>query len=182
MTQPEQSQTCPRRMAEYGPWEHAEGLDSWTTGHGVTGQDAIGLSCSFCGSLNPDRFMELVRQGWIVGPTDKSYKAYLDRPATDEEKRASKERWLASNIGQALKRAADAEGKTPEQAAEELDRAYQVENPTVDCAGTVAKFYYQHLSAEQQDEFIALHNERRMNVGYPGRLYVPPFFAAPSST
>lgn len=182
MLQPEQSQTCPRRMAEYGPWEHAEGLDSWTTEHGVTGQDAIGLSCSFCGSLNPDRFMELVREGWIVGPTDKNYKAYLDRPATDDEKQARKERWLASGIGKALKRAAEAEGKTPEQAAEELDRAYRAENPATDSVGAVAKFYYQHLSVEQQDEFIALHNEHRMKIGYPGHLYTPPFFTAPIGT
>jgi hypothetical protein len=168
-------------MAEYGPWEHAEGLDSWTTGHGVVGQDAIGLSCSFCGSLNPDRFMELVREGWIVGPTDKSYKAYLDQPATDEEKRAKKERWLASDIGQALKRAAEAEGKTPQQVAEELDGTYRTGNPMADSSGQKAKFYYQHLSAEQQAEFIELYNARRMNVGYPGRLYVRPFFATSSA-
>lgn len=181
MTQPAEPQTCPRRMAEHGPWERAEALDSWTTGHGVVGQDAVGLSCSFCGSLNPDRFMELVRDGWIVGPTDKNYKAYLDRPATGAEKRAKKERWLAGDIGQAIKRAAEAEGKTPEQVAEELDGAYRTENPMADSAGQTAKFYFQHLSVEQQGEFIALYNEHRMKIGYPGRLYVPPFFTAPSS-
>lgn len=182
MTQATDTQTCPRRMAEAGPWERAEGLDSWTTGRGVTGQDAVGLSCSFCGSLNPARFMELVHEGWIVGPTDKNYKAYLDRPATDDEKRVKKERWLAGNIGQALKRAAEAEGKTSEQVTEELDRAYEAEDPMADSAGTVAKFYYQHLNAEQQAEFIELYNEHRMKIGYPGRLYVPPFFTAPSTT
>jgi hypothetical protein len=174
-------QTCPRRMHEFGSWERTEGLDSWTTGHGVVGQDEIGLSCSFCGSLNPDRFMQLVAEGWIVGPTDKSYKAYLDRPATDDEKRVKKERWLAGTIGQALKRAAEAEDKTPEQVTEELDQAYRSENPMADSAGQVAKFYYQHLSVEQQAEFITLYNERRMTVGYPGHLYVLPFFAAPNS-
>ncbi|NUP39507.1 MAG: hypothetical protein HOY76_21470 [Streptomyces sp.] len=168
-------------MAEYGPWEHAEGLDTWTTGHGVAGQDAVGHSCSFCGSLHPDRFMELVRDGWIVGPTSKNYKAYLDRPATDEEKRAKKERWLAGSIGQALKRAAEAEGKTPEQVTEELDQAYRNGNPMADSSGIAAKFYYQHLSTAQQSEFIALYNEHRMKVGHPGRLYVLPFFAGPAS-
>lgn len=177
MAQRDEPQTCPRRMAEYGPWDHAEGLDSWTTGHGVVGQDTVGLSCSFCGSLNPDRFMDLVREGWIVGPTGKNYKAYLDRPATDQEKQAKTERWLQSDIAQALKRAAEAEGKTPEQVSEELNHAYRVQHPTADSAGQTAKFYYQHLSAEQQNEFIELYNERRMKVGYPGRLHVPPFFA-----
>lgn len=61
-----QKQTCPRRMAEWGSWKREEGLDSWGP-HG----------CSFCGSLHPDRFMELVEAGAEVGPTDKSYKAYL---------------------------------------------------------------------------------------------------------
>jgi hypothetical protein len=180
MPQPGEAQTCPRRMAEYGPWQHAEGLDFWTTGHGIVGQDAVGLSCSFCGSLNPDRFMELVREGWIVGPTDKNYKVYLDQPATDEEKRARKERWLAGAVGQALKRATEAEGKTPEQVAEELDQSYRVENPMPESAGKTAKFYYPHLSQEQRDEFITLYNERRMVVA-GGGFYVLPFFATPST-
>lgn len=174
-----EAQTCPRRMAESGPWDRAEGLDRWETGHGTVGQDTVGVSCSFCGSLNPDRFLELVREGWIVGPTDKSYKVYLDQPATDEEKRAKKERWLAGDIAQALKTAREAEGKTPEQVAEELDRAYRAENPMADSAGQKAKFYFQHFSGEQRDQFIQLHNSRQMKVGYPGHFYVPPFFASP---
>lgn len=180
MTAPDQTQTCPRRMTEFGSWRRDEGIDTWTTGPGLVGQGAIGPSCSFCGSLNPDRFMELVREGWIVGPTDKNYKAYLDRPATEAEKQAARDRWNASSIGQALQRAAAAEGKTPEQAAEELDRAYETEYPTANSAGQVAKFYYQHLSAEQRDEFITLYNDHRMTVGYPGHLYVTPFFAIPN--
>ncbi|MEU1596218.1 hypothetical protein ABZ468_26000 [Streptomyces sp. NPDC005708] len=67
-------------MAESGPWPHEEGHDTWSTRQGLAGQAAVGRSCSFCGSLHPDRFMELVREGWIVGPTDKDYKAYLERP------------------------------------------------------------------------------------------------------
>lgn len=135
----EQQQTCPRRMSDWGPWERAENLDTWTTGHGVIGQDRVGLSCSFCGSLNPDRFMELVREGWVVGPTDKSYKAYLGRSAAD-----------SNHAG-------------PESCSQE------------------AKFYFQHLSAEQQAEFIELHNAGQMKIGYPGRLYTLPYFAGSGS-
>lgn len=126
-----ESQTCPRRMGEPGPWEREEGLDRWETGHGTVDQDQVGLSCSFCGSLNPDRFLELVREGWIVGPTDKSYKAYLESPQDPE-----------------------VQGRTH------------------------AKFYFQHLSREQQDQFIDLHNSRQMKIGHPGHFYVPPFFTA----
>lgn len=135
-----EQQTCPRRMSDWGPWERAENLDTWTTGHGVTGQDRVGLSCSFCGSLHPDKFMELVRDSWVVGPTDKNYKAYLGRAAADNDH-------------------AGAEACSQE-----------------------AKFYYQHLSAEQRAEFIELHNAGRMRIGYPGHLYTLPFFAGRGPT
>jgi hypothetical protein len=36
-------------------------------------------TCSYCGSLNPDQFMDLVEKQQIkIGPTDKNYKAYVD--------------------------------------------------------------------------------------------------------
>lgn len=69
-------QTCPRRFSDLGPWEREEGLDTWDIReqmhHGLRARH-----CSFCGSLHPDDFMERVEQGWLVGPTDKNYKAYL---------------------------------------------------------------------------------------------------------
>lgn len=125
-------QTCPRRMAEYGPWERTESIDRWEDRGGLVGQEAIGLSCSFCGSLHPDRFLELIRKGWIVGPTDKAYKAYLEPPQADQ-------------------------------------------------GGNRAKFYFPHLSPEQQDQFIELHNSRQMQIGYPGHFYVPPYFTSPTT-
>jgi hypothetical protein len=39
------------------------------------------------------------------------------------------------------------------------------------------KFYFQHLTDAQKDEFIGLLNARLVNVGYPGHFYVLPFFA-----
>lgn len=62
--------TCPRRMEEMGGWEYKEGLDGWNLRDGL-------LCCSFCGSLNPDAFMELVANNVILGPTDKNYKVYV---------------------------------------------------------------------------------------------------------
>ncbi len=139
-------QSCPRRMREPGPWEQREGLDRWDTVGGLVGQPQVGLSCSFCGSLHPDRFMELVEQGWIVEPTDKPYKAYLARPRTP------------------LAAAVQAEGGDPAEA------------PAGD---TVAKFYYPHLHAAHQETFIALYNDGRMRLGYPGHFHVLPYFASP---
>jgi hypothetical protein len=43
-------------------------------------------------------------------------------------------------------------------------------------SGGHAKFYFQHLSSEQQAEFIDLNNTRRITYGEPGHLYVLPFF------
>lgn len=38
------------------------------------------------------------------------------------------------------------------------------------------KFYYQHLSAEQRTEFIAMLNARSIRFGYPGYFTVLPYF------
>lgn len=117
-------QTCPRRMQEYGPWEREEGLDSWSTSSRRSGEQTP--FCSFCGSLHPARFLELIAEGWRVEPTDKNYKAYL-RTRQDD-------------------------------------------------ASLWTKFYYQHLSGEQQQEFIDLYNSRQMVLAEPGHFYVLPFF------
>lgn len=78
MTEPE-SQSCPRRLNEMGPWSHTEGLDSWVTPRDRRSPSRRdpGPLCSFCGSLEPGRFLELVGEGWVVDPTLKTYKAYL---------------------------------------------------------------------------------------------------------
>jgi hypothetical protein len=62
--------TCPRRMHELGPWDHAAQLDCWQVRDGHT-------VCSFCGSVEPAEFLAMVEAGAEVVPTDKSYKAYL---------------------------------------------------------------------------------------------------------
>ena len=176
MTQPER-QTCPRRLSDWGPWERTEGLDSWTTGHGLRGQDEVGLSCSFCGSLHPDRFMQLVRDGWIVGPTDKGYKAYLESPLTDEQKAAKRDRWMELDaIARAIRELGEKDGKTAERIQADLDDEWQRQESGWLHGDQSAKFYYQHLSTEQRAEFIALYSDGQMKVGYPGHFYRLPFF------
>ena len=117
------TQTCPRRMSDFGPWKREEGLDDFTSGHGIIGQ---ARGCTFCGSMAPDDFMEAARTGAEMGPTDKSYKVYVQGWAPN-----------GRNGG---------------------------------------KFYFQHLSVEQQQEFIDLLNAKTMNIGYPGHFYTKPFF------
>lgn len=74
------SHTCPRR-AEDGtdrddsPFAYAgSNRDTYTAGHGIVGQ---GRGCSYCGSMHPDDFLEALREGALLGPTDKNYKAYV---------------------------------------------------------------------------------------------------------
>ena len=66
--------TCPRRMLDWGPWAHEENLDHWN----LVGDDKV---CSFCGSLHPDRVIELIKQlgTKIVERSDKGYKFYVNR-------------------------------------------------------------------------------------------------------
>lgn len=62
-------QYCPRR-GEGGPMSQiGERLDVW-------GKDR---TCSYCGSLHPDDFIDRLKAGEELGPTDKTYKAYIGR-------------------------------------------------------------------------------------------------------
>lgn len=47
--------------------------------HGLPAEDAWEPdgTCSFCGSMTPDAFMQAVTEGREIEPTDKSYKAYV---------------------------------------------------------------------------------------------------------
>ena len=70
--------TCPRRVTGLGPWQRNECLDGWR----YQGPSGVLISdrmkhCNFCGSLHPDTFMEMIKKGSELGPTDKSYKVYL---------------------------------------------------------------------------------------------------------
>lgn len=73
-------QRCPRRGESPNPDAYAQegGPDFWQERAGYGAHHA--LQCSYCGAIHPDVFMENVRAGWEVGPTDKSYKAYLRAP------------------------------------------------------------------------------------------------------
>ena len=39
-----------------------------------------------------------------------------------------------------------------------------------------AKFYFQHLDEAQRRAFVELLNAKTLNLAYPGRFYVLPFF------
>ena len=68
---------CPRRAEAPFRLPGDDGKDTWETGRGLIGQ---ARGCSYCGSMNPEDFLQAVKDGKEIGPTDKSYKVYLDDP------------------------------------------------------------------------------------------------------
>jgi hypothetical protein len=118
-----ESITCPRRIGDFGPWAREEGLDAWERGRWAATQEeadaevaeymaanprgGIGnvlwcypgeqpRTCSFCGGIHPDDAVELLRAGWTVDCTGKSYKRYLEPPghrAFLAECEARRQRW-----------------------------------------------------------------------------------------
>lgn len=157
---------CPRRQE--APYQITEPPDRWEVrsdpeNPGILGN---GLSCcSYCGSLRPEDFMEMVRRGYYVTPTDKNYKVYIGRPYTDEETSAYKQ---SPHVKALLDAGAD-----------EKDIAIPVHHED-------AKFYFQHLSPEQCVEFVDRYNaavskkpsypDQGMKLAYPGYFYRLPFF------
>jgi hypothetical protein len=55
---------------------------------------------------------------------------------------------------------------------EPTDKSYKVYVKTTQ----FAKFYFQHLSNEDQDKFIKLVNDKQIKIGFPGYFYTTPYF------
>lgn len=179
-----QRHSCPRRIegAHHHLIEGADLPDQWQLRHSMGQGEPVGLACTYCGSLHPGRFLQLLGEGWIVGPTDKSYKAYLDRPYTAEEWAARKTAWLGGDaVARAVTTLGERDGKTPDQIDADVEAAW-AEYAAASAGGhTVAKVSFQHVVAERGvDAFCELHNSGGMRIGYPGRFYVAPYFTRPA--
>lgn len=98
-------------------------------------------TCSYCGSMHPDDLMVGVRDGtFVVGPTDKNYKAYVGLAPTEAE---------------LVKKRAELEAQAPiqypdesfcdEHSSEDREqaRARWVERSLMMMGGTIGKFYYE---------------------------------------
>ena len=56
--------TCPRRLDPFAfDMDHLREGDYWRDG----------LTCSYCGSLKPEEFLDDIKNGKKVTPTDKNY-------------------------------------------------------------------------------------------------------------
>lgn len=166
--------TCPRRMSEIGPWERTEGLDEYRADHGMVGQPC---GCTFCGSMPPGDFLDAVRAGAEIGPTDKSYKLYIDLPNPTPDKLyvlgtsyqsqpMRDETWVAWDEMTAEQRAVAAD-----YLRGDMHRPTHLKfgpRPQLN-----AKFYTPHLSPQQSAEFWQLWQSGQVNWGYPGGPYRP---------
>lgn len=139
-------------------------------------------TCSYCGSMHPDDLFAAIEAGSVITPTDKSYKIYVDLPHPDAGKpcvlsSANFERigdgWVKvtpENINSLplddYQRTHFGDGKHWVQVTTRSDRHR-------------AKFYFEHLTREEQQRFIDLLNAKKVALAVPGYFYVRPFFIAP---
>ena len=108
-------------------------------------------TCDFCGSLHPEVFMERLRKGDVsLCPTDKNYKVYIRNKGGEQFKRTYRIDDLSTT-----------------------DRSKWIW--TTDEVNET-KFYFEHLSEEHKNEFIAFMNDKKVSLDYPGYFYRMPFF------
>ena len=110
--------------------------------------------CSFCGSLNPATLMARLEAGDVeLGPSDKNYKVYV------------------RNRGGAMFKQhyrdcpRDSEPHMPEVCTHWVTREIDQ-----------TKFYFQHLSPEQQQRFVEIYNDRRIHFSVVIDFHVLPYF------
>ncbi|MEA2678047.1 MAG: hypothetical protein QOJ81_2188 [Chloroflexota bacterium] len=168
---------CPRRN-EIGQGAFP-GPDHWRE---ESSSYHLGPTCSYCGSLSPESLFELIAAGAKIGPTDKSYKIYVDatNPTPDEIRYVG---GGSSNIVEPQPGWVRAKDMTAEQRAiakrdgalydydPERWMAFGPSGPT-----SHGKFYFQHLDEVGQLRFLELYNSKAITLGDPGYFYALPFF------
>lgn len=139
--------TCGRRGGWFAIGAEVEKEDHWREDN----------TCSYCGSLNPDTLLSRLRQGDVeLGPTDKSYKLYVNNSGGEPFKQTYRSCPRDCKVG-------------PEECTHWVTR---------DTNNT--KFYFQHFNEQHRHEFITLYNEKKLKFGYPGYFYTMPYFCAPA--
>ncbi len=124
-------------------------------------------SCLYCGSLNSDTFMARLEAGDVrLGSTDKSYKVYIENAEGAKFKQTYRDCPRDKEIiGEAGNKYMVSSCAGPDACTHRVTRET---NST--------KFYFQHLSAEQQGRFIELLNAKKIRFQDDYSFYVLPFF------
>lgn len=137
-------------------------------------------TCSYCGSITEEAFFAAVEAGYAITPTDKNYKAYVEIPDPD----VGKKRVVSSSNGERKAPWIKLTGDNIDTLGlSDADVAYYRNRLDKDWIllgehepTKRAKFYFQHLSSEGKDKFLALLNAGKFNLEAPGRFYVLPYF------
>lgn len=140
--------------------------------------------CSYCGSLSQGEFFTAIDKGAELGPTDKSYKVYVNLPS------ANPDELRVISVANHKPAGADMPNSAWREVTEENkhllaeggwgdDRVgdwFQMapRGPTVH-----AKFYFQHLDGTGKQTFAFLLNSKKMRIGMPGYFYTNPYFLRP---
>lgn len=146
-------QPCPRQTHEATMEVQRQHQSHWRDDDGT---------CSYCGSISPEQLFAAIAAGAELGPTDKNYKVYVRLGERAQSHIAT------------LREGAQA--ARVEYAKECRDALAVLERMPVH-----PKFYFQHLSDDEQQRFVDLLNAKQLNIGYPGHFYRLPFFAVPKT-
>lgn len=135
-------------------------------------------TCSYCGSLSPEKFFEALDKNCELVPTDKNYKVYVEIP----NPQAGQEWPLMSSFSDE-----PPSGDGWLQVTDELRQKYFLDDGkkwiklSKMSATDQAKFYFMHLSEEQMQKFIDIYNEKKLHFAFPGYFYVSPYFMRPAT-
>jgi hypothetical protein len=135
------------------------------------------LHCSWDGSLHPDVFMDLIEKpGTFLTPTDKNYKVYIDVADAGED--ADELRVVVSGTHEPPAAYADRAIRATKRNRKKWDLGEHTGWFILEPRGPSRedKFYFEHLSDEQKTRFVALLNEGKLSLKYPGHFYRLPFF------
>jgi len=161
---PEMGFVCPRRVETLGQFVN-EDIDEWLV-------RSARRTCSYCGSLQPDELFRAIEEGHEIGPTDKSYKAYVrvPNPAAGEQVVVRREQGPAFDPMTGKLRRDDLTDEEKERGS--YEREVMGSAPDI----VQLKFYFQHLSTDQREKFVDLLNQGKINIGAPGYFYTLPYF------
>jgi hypothetical protein len=158
---------CPRRRENPIANQIVPGFDTWDARDGYR-------CCSYCGSMHPEDVFMAIADGVELIPTDKNYKLYVMVP----HPRAGETIQIGSESGPARNMVTSEPSRDDLTLWERITGRYNRKIMGTASATLQAKFYFQHFDQEQQERFINLLNVKAVTWGYPGHLYVLPFFAA----
>lgn len=133
-------------------------------------------TCSYCGSISSDLFFQCIETGCEVIPTDKNYKVYVKiaNPKVGEPRIVASANFKPNDNYELV--TTENISNYPIPIAYRNDYIGKWIQLDKEPELTQVKFYFEHLSEEDKQKFVALLNKKNIKLGYPGHFYVLPYF------